>query len=221
MPTIKLHPKKYSDADYVRGVAEDNKNIKSSLYKEWYEYFENKNYNLFFNISKEDKEDVRHDAFFILSQKIRLGAIRAEGDTAMGRDGNPLKCSLMTYLMSIAVNLKRELVRKGEKLKYWDDVFASTEVQTAMLSSGEFLYSPEEQVMHEIIAKCLTDLPKRCYEILSMFYYEERSLDEILEIYAADDQGIKSKDALKTRKNKCMNTLREMANTQYEKYINS
>lgn len=221
MPIIQLHSNKFSDADYVRGVAEDDDKLKSSLYYEWYDYFEKKNYNLFFNITKEDKEDARHDAFFILSQKIRHGSIQTEGNKVVGRDGNPFKSSLMTYLMSVAVNLKREFVRKGEKLKYWDDIFASAELQTAMLSLEEFIYSPEEQAMHEIIAKCLVEMPKRCKEILSMFYYEEKSLDEILKTYVLGEEGIKSKDALKTRKNKCMNTLRDMANAQYKKYINS
>ena len=224
MPIIKLHPPKYSDADYVRGIVKGEESLQKMLYNEWCDYFETKSYNLFFNISKEDKEDARQDAFWTLFSKVKNGAIYEKDEKVMGRNGKPFSCNLMTYLMAVAVNMKRELVRKESKLKYWDDIFASAEVQTAISSSGEFMVTSEEQAMLEIIANSIAAMSKtslRCYEILSMFYYKEKSLDEILDFYAQGDGGIKSKDALKTRKNKCMKTLREMANEQYGKYLNS
>ena len=47
-----------------------------------------------------------------------------------------------------------------------------------------------------------------------MFYYEGKSLDEIL-MLRSDRSS--SKNGLKTAKNKCMNTLRSMATEEFRK----
>ena len=216
MAIIKLHPKRLSDAEYIRGIVQDDERVVSDLYKEWVKYFESYSYNLFFNF-KEEKQDIMHDAFIILINKVRFGAIHASDGQVRGKDGKPFSCNLMTFLMSVAVNKKRELIRKKEQLSYWDEVYAKVEKQ---LNGEQPLYTSEEQVMHEIIAECLAIMPKRCKEILTMFYHEGKSLDDILDFFSKDEEGIRSKDALKTRKNKCMNTLREEANKRYTYYLN-
>lgn len=220
MAIIKLHAKRLTDADYIRGLAQNDDKVVSEMYKEWIKYFDAKSYNLFFNMG-EDKKDIRQDAFLELLNMVRLGKIYTSGDQVMGRNGKAFSCNLMTFLMAVAVNKKREIVRKKEQLKYWDEIYSTAERQmNPALSPDGMTYSQEEQVMHEIIANCLSFMPKRCKEILTMFYYQEKSLDEIMVFFSKSEEGIKSKDALKTRKNKCMNSLREEAKKRYSYYLN-
>ena len=79
------------------------------------------------------------------------------------------------------------------------------------------LYDSSDEDMLEIIADCISNMSKRCNQILTMFYYENKTLDDIME----DLPGFESKNALKTRKYKCMEELRKSAKTIYHRYLNS
>ena len=220
MAIIKLHPKRLRDADYIKGIENNNNKMVSDLYIEWVNYFKPHSYHLFFNL-EEDKKDAMQEAFIELINKVRHGSIYVADDQVMGRNGKPFSCNLMTYLMSVAVNKKRELIRKKSQLKYWDEIFASTEQELNPTTPVEDLFNPlNEDIMLEIIARCLSIMPKRCKEILTMFYYEQKCLDEIMDFFSKNEEGIRSKDALKTRKNKCMNTLKDIANKEYSQYLN-
>ena len=59
-------------------------------------------------------------------------------------------------------------------------------------------------------------MSERCREILTKFYYEEKNLDRIL----IEIPSITTKEALKTRKHKCMTTLKETAYSMYKNYLN-
>ena len=69
--------------------------------------------------------------------------------------------------------------------------------------------------MLEIIADVISNMSARCSEILTKFYYEEKNLDKILE----EIPSIDSKNALKSKKYKCMETLKETAAGIYDLYL--
>ena len=73
----------------------------------------------------------------------------------------------------------------------------------------------DEETRNRIVDDCIQRISPRCAEILTMFYYEEKTLDEIL---AARHETNSSKNGLKTAKNKCMNTLRSLCNEEFRKY---
>ena len=77
------------------------------------------------------------------------------------------------------------------------------------------LYGESDNIQLEIIADLISKMSERCYEILSKFYYEDKDLDRIL----AEIPSIESKNALKTKKHKCMENLREVANETYRRYL--
>ena len=79
----------------------------------------------------------------------------------------------------------------------------------------DMLYGDSDNIQLEIIADLMSSLPERCYEILSKFYYEGKDLNKIFE----EIPSIKSKDALKTKKYKCLENLREVANETYRRYL--
>lgn len=60
-------------------------------------------------------------------------------------------------------------------------------------------------------------MPKRCYDILTKYYYEEKDLDTIL----LEIDTITTKNALKTKKYKCMENLREVAWKIYSQELNA
>jgi len=66
----------------------------------------------------------------------------------------------------------------------------------------------------EIVAQCVDTLPPGCRTILTAFYYEDKNLDEIL----TSSEGFNSKDALKTRKYKCMQSLKNRIRFRFERY---
>ncbi len=82
---------------------------------------------------------------------------------------------------------------------------------------ADMLYDSEENTMLDIIADIISQMSERCREILSKFYYEEKDLDTIL----SEVSTIESKDALKTKKHKCMESLRKSAKDIYNRYLNS
>ena len=72
------------------------------------------------------------------------------------------------------------------------------------------------EMMLDIISYCISRLPKRCRQILTMFYYEEKTLDDIMK----ELPSFESKDALKTAKYKCMENLRKTVKTIYQRCLN-
>lgn len=79
------------------------------------------------------------------------------------------------------------------------------------------LYDSEDNKMLDIIADVISHMSERCCEILSKFYYEEKDLDTIL----LEIPTIDSKNALKTKKHKCMESLRTSAKNIYHNYLNT
>jgi len=137
----------------------------------------------------------------------------------MGKDNKPLNGSILTYFMSIARNKYLEYGREHP-------VYADPETELGRLLRDEgfdpneyidMLYDSGENMMLDIIADVISHMSPRCGQILTKFYYEEKKLETIL----MEMPTIESYDALKTKKNKCMNTLRKSARDIYKRKLNS
>ena len=81
----------------------------------------------------------------------------------------------------------------------------------------EWLSDDPQIAQREIIDDCLSKMSERCYEILTKFYDEEKKLDQIM----LELNTFKSKDALKTAKNKCLDKLRTSSVNIYNQRRNS
>ena len=152
-----------------------------------------------------------------LWENIECGKICAENNIVKGKDGKPLSSSIRTYFMGIAKLKYLEWLREhpffadpeteiGKKVRA--NGFDETEYMT-------MLYGESDNIQLEIIADLISKMSERCYEILSKFYYEDKDLDRIL----TEIPSIESKNALKTKKHKCMENLREVANETYRRYL--
>ena len=79
-------------------------------------------------------------------------------------------------------------------------------------------FDDEEDIKSQqirIVDDCIQSLSPHCVEILTLFYYKGKSLDEILEIRKGKNEN---KNGLKSAKTKCMATLKERTRDKFAKY---
>lgn len=204
------------EAWLIEGTYKGDRSAQFELYQYCADYYYEK-YRGIFYATEEAVEEIMQNSFIKLWENIECGKIYAEDNIVKGKDGMPFSGSIRTYFMGIA------------KLKYLEwlrehPFFADpeTEMGRKVRANGfdeqeylDMMYGDSNNIQLEIIADLISKMSERCYEILSKFYYEDKDLDRILE----EIPSIESKNALKTKKHKCMETLREVANETYRRYL--
>ena len=204
-----------SDADIIRAIQDRNERITESFFYECKKYFMS-SYKAIF--CREDiKDDIFQQSFVKLWTEIETKKVFLDENNdilRIDRWGNTrnLTCSLKTFLIDIAKNDYRDWL-SHDKFELQDDFesFAHMiEVHSAVMPEESY-----ESLQEQIISSCIFDLPPRCKEILTMFYYENMSLDEIIQ---ARGEKNTSKNGLKTGKHKCMETLKVKVKDMYNKY---
>lgn len=204
----------YDDAEVVRGLRQHSGRMEEWFYRKARTYFNQHFREVFFD--QDRKQEIFQSAFLKLWTEIDNGTITAEDDgTVERRQRNgemvPMTCSLTTFLMAFAKNEYREMVRSN-KLDCYAEIYDTPEQAEVQQMYGD---ENGEEIRNRIVDDCIQRISPRCAEILTMFYYEEKTLDEIL---AARHETNSSKNGLKTAKNKCMNTLRSLCNEEFRKY---
>ena len=207
--------RKLTDFEIVREIQSRNERATESFYKECKKYFMS-SYKAVFR--RDDiKDDIFQQSFVKLWTEIETGRIFLNDEGRIQRKdrrGNirVLTCNLKTFLIDIAKNDYRDWLR-NDRLCLQDEFesFAHmVEVKSAV--------QPEETVetlQEQIVANCVLDLPPRCKEILTMFYYDNMSLDDI--IIARGEKNV-SKNGLKSGKYKCMESLKSKVKEMYNRY---
>lgn len=204
------------EAWLIKGTYKGDRSAQFELYQYCADYYYEK-YRGIFYATEEAVEEIMQNSFIKLWENIECGKIYAEDNIVKSKDGKPFSGSIRTYFMGIA------------KLKYLEwlrehPFFADpeTEMGRKVRANGfdeqeylDMMYGDSNNIQLEIIADLISKMSERCYEILSKFYYEDKDLDRILE----EIPSIESKNALKTKKHKCMETLREVANETYRRYL--
>lgn len=217
----------YSDVEYVQGLLDDPQ-VQYALYRHWVRYFNDHASAEFFHL-EDHRLEIIHNAYEVLWMKVRAKKIYVEDGILKGKNGEPFSSTLTTYMMSVAKRNNKELVRDVTKMLYVedlrphkvdcddDDLTVMNVISSEPIEESPFLIPAEEQVMRDIVAEFISNMSERCSQILTMFYYQEMKLDTIME----NLHTFKSKDALKTAKNKCMDRLKVAANQKYKEYLNS
>ena len=206
------------EARLVAGMYDKNKKIQSELYVYCSRYFW-ANYRGVFFADEEAATEIFQNTFIAMWENIERRKIYVSDGRVMGKNNEPLSGSILTYFMGIARIKYLEWVR--EYPTYADP---ETEMGRKIKEEGfdaqqyiNMLYDSEDNKMLDIIADVISHMSERCCEILSKFYYEEKDLDTIL----FEIPTIGSKNALKTKKHKCMESLRTSAKNIYCNYLNS
>lgn len=122
----------------------------------------------------------------------------------------PMSSSLLTFLMAIAKRKHWELVRQQQRL-----VLADNDTTLEALDSSRFAETAdgisESEQREQIVTDVVLQMTERCRQILTLFYYEHRTLDEILALRPENQ----TKQGLKTSKYKCMQRLREQVRERF------
>lgn len=201
---LNIHSKRqYTDSEVIRGLQARDHDTEEWFYYTSKQYFMSRFDEVFFD--QDQKTAIFQDSFVRLWTQIENGEISNVENVVcrQQKDGTrkPMTCSLKTFLFAIAKNEYRELVRSTKEI-YVDEYYDSIN-QDILYHSGE---DDEAEVKIRVVDECIQMMPPRCLEILTLFYIEGKSLDEIMEI--RKDKNT-SKVGLKSAKYKCMNTLRE------------
>ena len=203
------------DAIIVEGVYHRDQDMGYKLYEMCRDYY-NKSRGVFI-VDEESKKDIFQNSLITLLEIINKKKIFVENGVLKGSNGKPLSCKLTTYFMGIAKLKYREWVSEhpiGLHIYPESGLFRKNVSDEDLYR--EILYggNDNDDMMSSIIEDCISHMSERCNQILTLFYYEERTLDEIM----AETHTYNSKDALKTEKYKCMKNLRESANEIYYRF---
>ena len=147
-------------------------------------------------------EDFFQEAFIQIWTEIQNGRIHLV-DKAIYRikaDGSDeeMTAKLKSFLMTIVKN-------QYAKSKRHIAVDIDNAGKSDLMKIEELLNydDADKELKHQVVDDCVANLPARCKEILTLFYFKKKSLDEILAIR----QENSTKDGLKTAKSKCMRQL--------------
>lgn len=206
MPLLNIPIKKrgkLSDLEVITGLQNHNPKVEKDFFDSCNNYFNNHFNQLFFD--KDSQQEIFQLAFIKLWTEIENKTITViDGKVCRKRKLNGyqvMTASLTTFLMAFAKNEFRELLRNCKDDNY-EEVFAV---------SNDLIFVDEdyEEYQMQIIDDCIQSMSANCIEIITLFYYQQKTLDEIMLIRKEQNT---SKDGLKTAKNKCMVTLRNRVN---------
>ncbi|MDE7378981.1 MAG: sigma-70 family RNA polymerase sigma factor [Paraprevotella sp.] len=202
--TTKNSPKTYSDAAYVDGVSRRDPVVMKDFYLHCKKYFE-EHYRSVFFASEHDRKDIFQNTYIALWENIERGKIHIKDGILKGRNDEPFKGSLLTYMMSIGKLKYLEWVRKESREPNFNDSLPhGRKGDEEPAETAEWLSDNSETGMLEAISEGVSVMSDRCREILTKFYYENKKLDMML----SELPSYKSKDALKSNKNRCLKMLK-------------
>lgn len=203
--------KSYTDIQIVDAYQNGDKKIQQFWYDKCRSQF-GKGTSNYGGLTDYDRDDLFQDSFIILWEKMESHQIYILDGTVhvATKKGDSIIPDMLGYFMRIVKNKYLEMFHGG---KY---VIPINEVVTS--SNDDFfeeLYWDEDPDVEKdrIVSQCLLSLPKSCLEILTMFYYEKKSLEQILEERPENN----SYDGLKSRKSKCMTNLKKRISESFAK----
>jgi RNA polymerase sigma factor (sigma-70 family) len=135
-------------------------------------------------LNKQDIEDIYQDAIIALIENLQRRKLEA------------LMSSVKTYLFSIG---------KYMAIKRWHKKLPGSSETIPDLVFEEGQVDDVYDSMATVIENNFDRLGHNCREILSMFYYESLTLDEILQ-----KSSYANKDVLKSKKSRCLKKLKEL-----------
>lgn len=203
--------KSYSDIQIVGAYQTGNKKIQQFWYDKCRSQF-GKGTSNYGGLTDYDRDDLFQDSFIILWEKMESHQIYILDGTVhvTTKKGDSIIPDMLGYFMRIVKNKYLEMFHSGKYVIPINEVVASSNE-----NFFEELYWDEDPDVEKdrIVSQSLLSLPKSCLEILTMFYYEKKSLEQILEERPENT----SYDGLKSRKSKCMINLKKRITESFAK----
>ena len=212
----------YADWVYVEAFTKGDEQIIGALYQRCRDELQRRLKNDT-RVSPEVRKDLMQAAFIELWRQAKNGQLYIDGNTVRLRSKSPSPSppdwgegpkswtgqgtgisvkSLVAYWIGIVANKCREEVRFNARFTFLSEDDAAEPLPE--------VDETEAQLKERIISDCVAQMPARCRQIITLFYYEHKTLDEILALRTAEKGERLSYNGLKTGKTKCMKQL--MAN---------
>jgi DNA-directed RNA polymerase specialized sigma24 family protein len=199
----------WTDKELIEAVLRHDSRILERCYRDFKSYF-TAHASAFF-MSKALIDDIFQESIIHLWREIETRRIEIhEDDVCRWNNGQlrPMTSSLRTFLLAIA------------KRKHWEQLRIQAPLLQAdvndVLAASRYADTPpqdssDEEVKERVVADAVLAMSDRCRQILTLFYYEHKSLEDILAIRPENT----SKIGLKTSKYKCMQRLRQTVKDQF------
>ena len=203
--------KSYTDIQIVDAYQSGDKKIQQFWYDKCRSQF-GKGTSNYGGLTDYDRDDLFQDSFIIFWEKMESHQIYTHEGTVhvTSKKGDSIIPDMLGYFMRIVKNKYLEMFHSGKYIIPINEVVTSSND-----NFFEELYWDEDPDVEKdrIVSQCLLSLPKSCLEILTMFYYEKKSLEQILEERPENN----SYDGLKSRKSKCMTNLKKRITESFAK----
>lgn len=198
--TIKL-PFTLTDKDFVLGIQNGNPAMESKFYSHCRKYYDEVGKKIFGN-DNVSHEDFFQEAFLQVWTEIKNGRIHVTDGAVYRIKSDGADDKMTAKLTSFLIVIVKNQYAKSKRNKQIDIDSAGKADLMKIEEILQYDSADKEQKM-QMVDDCLADLSDRCKEILTLFYFKKKSLDEILEIRRENT----SKDGLKSAKSKCMRQL--------------
>jgi len=137
--------------------------------------------------SRDDGADIFQEAVLVLIDKVKNGRFRGES-------------SIKTFLTAIARNLWLHELRSRSRRNNREVAYMNTEDKETNLP-GHFLDRNQKNILIQI----LEQVGEPCTRILTGFYYEDKSMKELMAEFSYENEQV-----LRNRKSRCMKKLKEL-----------
>jgi RNA polymerase sigma factor (sigma-70 family) len=140
-----------------------------------------------FELPKVELIEVYQDACLVVFENAVLGKL------------DHVQSSLQSYLFGVAKFLIYKRFRNAKRL---------SEIDLSEAEEAIFFEPFEDELQNpriDLIRSSLGKMGKKCRQILTLFYFEEKDLDDIMTTMAYE-----SKNVLKSQKSRCLKQLKEM-----------
>lgn len=145
-----------------------------------------------FSIPKNDIEDIYQETIISLYENIQNNKL------------SKLTSSLKTYLFAIG---KFKILKQLNK-----PTFPYSQDNVILVSEEMQVFEAEvNEERQKTLKKSWAQLGDKCQQILELYYYKGKTLDEIQK-----DLNYSSKDVLKSQKSRCLKQLKELVNKTHE-----
>lgn len=134
--------------------------------------------------------DIYQDSIIALCENAQKGKI------------DNLSASLKTYLFAIGKYMIFSELRKDTKKTDFE------ELENILITTEDSSETNDEEV--EQLKLAFNHLGEKCKEILKLFYYQERNLDEITELMSYDNKNV-----AKSQKSRCLRQLKQIIENNY------
>lgn len=172
--------------DILTEIKSGNERVFSELYEELREPFF-----LFakkYAVEEEHIVEIYQEAMVLFYENVVFGKIKQ------------LDSAVKTYIFSIGKHKIYEHLRAKKKLFVVDDFIAEEPTEEYILEES-FL---EEK--YQLMQKAFQKLGDRCQKILELFYYQNKSIKEIVEA-----ENYENENTVKANKSRCLKKLRELS----------